>query len=272
MRTVRLTSWYYQQFDADFDLEVPGEGYGGWKQAELPLNPETTAVVVMHAWDCGTREQFPGWHRAVEYIPRSYDIVSSVFPRLLQAVRASPLKLYHVVSSASYCRSLPGYQRALALAGPPGSRPHQVASDPVLDELRAFRHDNAFPGKHNVPDIERGSRRMGFPRGAEPEGEEGIAENGEQLHALCHADGVNHLVYAGFAINWCLLMSPGGMLEMSSHGIMCSALRQAVTAVENRETARAELEKELGLWRVSVAFGLVYDVEEFVRAIAEARP
>ncbi len=271
MRAIRLKSWYYQQFDADFSREVPGEGYGGWKQAELPLNPDTTALVVMHAWDCGTREEYPGWHRAVEYIPRSYDICARVLPPLLGAVRASSLKVYHVVSSSAYCRNLPGYQRTLTLSGPPGSRPAQVASDPVLDELRAFRRDNGFPGKNNIPDIERGGRRMGFPRGAEPHGGEGIAENGEQLYALCHADGVNHLVYAGFAINWCLLMSPGGMLEMSRYGVMCSALRQAVTAVENRETARQELNKELGLWRVSVAFGMVYDVEEFVRAVG-AKP
>jgi hypothetical protein len=271
VRAIRLKSWYYQQFDADFSREVPGEGYGGWKQAELPLNPDATALVVMHAWDCGTREEYPGWHRAVEYIPRSYDICARVFPPLLGAARASSLKVYHVVSSSAYCRSLPGYQRTLTLSGPPGSRPAQVASDPVLDELRAFRRDNGFPGKNNIPDIERGGRRMGFPRGAEPHGDEGIVENGEQLHALCHADGVNHLVYAGFAINWCLLMSPGGMLEMSRYGVMCSALRQAVTAVENKETARQELNKELGLWRVSVAFGMVYDVEEFVRALGAKR-
>ena len=33
MGDVRLTAHYYQQFDADFALDVPGEGYGGWKAA-----------------------------------------------------------------------------------------------------------------------------------------------------------------------------------------------------------------------------------------------
>ena len=62
-------------------------------------------------------------------------------------------------------------------------------------------------------------------------------------------------------------MSPGGMLDMSRHGVMCSALRQAVTAVENKESARGERYKEEGLWRVSVGFGFVYDVDDFVQAI-----
>jgi len=55
---------------------------------------------------------------------------------------------------------------------------------------------------------------------------------------------------------------------MSRHGILCSALRQAVTAVENKETARDQLCKEVGLWRVAVGFGFVYDVDDFVAALS----
>src|SRR5262245_44598277 len=69
--TIRLPANYYQQFDADLAGEVPGEGYGGWKREEIDLARDHTAVVVMHAWDCGPREEYPGWYRAVEYIPRA---------------------------------------------------------------------------------------------------------------------------------------------------------------------------------------------------------
>lgn len=51
----------------------------------------------------------------------------------------------------------------------------------------------------------------------------------------------------------------------------CPAIRQAVTAVENKETARGELCKEIGLWRVALAFGFVFDLDDFVSAIAAAR-
>ncbi|SVE24368.1 uncharacterized protein METZ01_LOCUS477222, partial [marine metagenome] len=71
MRVFPVQANYYQQFDADFNLDIPGEGYGGWKRAMINLSLDHTAVVVMHAWDCGKREQYPGWHRAVEYIPRA---------------------------------------------------------------------------------------------------------------------------------------------------------------------------------------------------------
>ena len=124
-------------------------------------------------------------------------------------------------------------------------------------------------GEHNEEDVRRGFECLDFMAEARPQGEEGVAEDSRQLFALCREAGVNHLVYAGFAINWCLLLSPGGMAEMSRHGIMCSALRQAVTAVENREPARDELAKQIGLWRVALAFGFVFDVDDFVGALGK---
>lgn len=96
-----MRAWYYQQFDADFARDIPAEGYGGWKRAELPIRKAATALVVMHAWDTGTREQFPGWHRAVEYIPRADQILRDVFPPLLAAVRAAGWPIFHVVSGSS---------------------------------------------------------------------------------------------------------------------------------------------------------------------------
>jgi hypothetical protein len=271
MRSLQLTASYYQQFDADHDRDVPGESYGGWQRAPVDLSWEHTAVVVMHAWDCGTREEFPGWHRAVEYIPRADRICREVFPRLLGAVRERGFRLFHVVGGGDYYKRRPGYLRAVELAGDPPPAVEQIEADESLRRLRDFRAERVFVGKQNREDVNRGFARLDFPPQALPRDDEGIAENGHQLFALCRHYGVNHLLYAGFALNWCLLMSPGGMLDMSQRGVLCSVFRQAVTAVENRETARGELCKEIGLWRVALAFGFVFDVDDFVSALKEDR-
>ncbi len=263
-RTMTVRAHYYEQFDADYDLDVPAEGFGGWRTAELELNPERTAVVVMHAWDCGTYEEYPGWWRRVEYIPRANEICRSVFPPLLAAVRRSPLKLFHVVGGGDYYQDLPGYRHAATLAGTAPEPPEQVASDPMLDRLRAFKTEIQA---HNMEDTRRGFERVDFPPEARPLDSEGVAENAQQLLALCREAGVNHLVYTGFAINWCLLLSPGGMHDMSRHGIMCSTIREATTAVENRESAREELCKQIALWRVALAFGYVFNLEDFTGAL-----
>jgi hypothetical protein len=271
MSVLRVQANYYQQFDAGFNRDVPGEGYGGWHKAEIEVAPEHTAVVVMHAWDTGTREQFPGWHRAVEYIPRADEICRTVFPPLLAAVRASRIRLFHVVGGGSYYKHLPGYEHAARLAGPEPEPPERIKADPSLERLHQFRADHVFVGAHNREDTRRGFERLDFAPEARPQGNEGVAENGRQLFALCKEAGVNHLIYAGFAINWCLLLSPGGMAEMSQRGILCSAIRQAVSAVENKETARQELCKEIGLWRVALAFGFVFDVEDVLSLLERAR-
>lgn len=267
MNPIRLPAEFYQQFDADFSRDVPAEGYGGWQRDEVELAPDHTALVVMHAWECGTMQDWPGWRRSVEYHPRALQILHDVFPPLLAAVRASPLPVFHVVGGRDYYSHLPGYQRAVRLAGPtPELAP--LATDPVYERMQRMRGERVFVGAKNRADVEAGFAQLDFAPEARPAGEEGIAENGHQLAALCRAHGVNHLIYVGFAINWCLLMSPGGMVDMRRYGAMCSTIREAVTAVENAETAREEREKQQALWRVALEFGWVFALRDFLTALA----
>ncbi|QYM78153.1 hypothetical protein K0B96_12645 [Horticoccus luteus] len=264
--SVRLPAEFYQQFDADYARAVPAEGFGRWQRAEVEIAPAHTALVVMHAWECGTMEQWPGWRRSVEYHPRALQILHDVFPPLLAAVRASPLPVFHVVGGRDYYSHLRGYQRAVRLAGPDREFT-PVAHDPVYTRMQALRAERVFVGTHNWPDVNAGFARLDFAHEARPVGEEGIAENAHQLAALCRVHGVNHLVYIGFAINWCLLMSPGGMVDMRRYGVMCSTIKEAVTAVENAETARQEQEKQQALWRVALEFGWVFSVGDFATAL-----
>lgn len=267
MKPVRLPAQLYRQFDADPARAVPGEGYGSWHTVEAELAPRHTALVVMHAWDSGQPHEYPGWRRAVEYTPRAEKILAEVFPPLLSAVRASPLPVFHVVGGGKdYYSHLPGYRRAVSLAGgSPSSVP--VPPDPVYNQLQRLRTAQGSPGAHNTADIKAGFAQLDFAPVARPVGDEGVAENGAQLAALCRAHGVNHLIYVGFALNWCLLMSPGGMVDMARHGCLCSTIREATTAVENAATAREEREKEQALWRVAVEFGFVFSLADFLKAL-----
>lgn len=268
MANVRLPASYYQQFDADFHLDVPGEGYGGWKQTEIEVALEHTAVVALHAWDCGTRDLFAGVHRACEYIPRADQICRTIFPPLLSAVRRSPVKLFHVVSSAGYCSDLPGYRRAVELAGPEPEPLPRADPDPVISRLSQMRGEQVFPGAHNVPDQERLAAYLTFAPEARPLDNEGIAATSHQLFGLCKAERINHLIYIGFAANGCMWLSPGGMVDMQRRGMMCSTIRQAVTAIENKETARGEQNKQNALWYVALLFGFVFEADDVVAALS----
>lgn len=269
MGIVTIPAWYYKQFDADYSLDVPGEGYGGWMKADLQLNTDKTAFVVMHAWDCGTYEQYPGWYRAVEYIPRANKIAQEIFPELLGGIRNVGMKLYHIAGSESYCKDLPGYLYAKEclleqMKGNQSFRMPNARKDEVIKNLQKFRFENVFYGQHNKADIEKGQANTGFMKNARPEEGEAIVINGDQLHAVCLKDGINHLIYMGFAINWCLQYSPASMNDMADRGFMCSAIREAVTAVENKESARTEGHKEYGLWATALKNGFVYDVKDIL--------
>jgi hypothetical protein len=265
---MKILASYYQQFDTDLTRDVPGEAYGGWRRAEIEIG--RAALVVMHAWESGTPDKYPGWYRCVEYIPREQAICRDVFPPLLSAVRSSGFPVLHVVGGGDYYSHLPGYRRAVELAGPPPT-PLEAVPDPALKDLRRFRSQNVFVGGHNQADVDRGFAALDFAPEARPLDAEGIADDAEQLTALCRDLGVNHLIYVGFALNWCLLMSPGGMVDMSRRGFLCSTIRQATTAVENRETARRELNKEEALWRIALAFGFVFDLEDFLAGLRRRR-
>lgn len=270
MNPIRLPAEFYQQFDADYTREVPAEAFGGWQRDLVELAPDHTALVVMHAWECGTMEDWPGWRRSVEYHPRALKVLHEIFPPLLAAVRAGPLPVFHVVGGRDYYSHLPGYRRAVRLAGPaPGLK--TVAADGVYERMQRLRGERVFVGLRNRPDVEAGFAKLDFAPEARPVGDEGVAENAHQLAALCRAHGVNHLVYVGFAINWCLLMSPGGMVDMKRYGLMCSTIREAVTAVENAETAREEREKQQALWRVALEFGWVFRLADFMSAVGPVK-
>lgn len=268
--TIFIRAHYYQQFDADHSREVPAESYGGWQCAPIPVSRRHTALVVMHAWDMGTPEQYPGWWRAVEYIPRAQKILKEVFPRLLLAVRAAGLRVFHVAGGGEYGRKYPGYRFVQEVSGEEPPTPGPLSPDPIYEELREFRAKHVFVGPHNEPDVAAGFRNLDFPPEARPVGDEPVAETTHQLVSVCRHFGINHLIYTGFALNWCLLLSPGGMADMSRHGAICSTIREATTAVENKETARQELCKEVALWRVALAFGFVFELEDFLRALSDS--
>ncbi|HOJ09274.1 MAG TPA: hypothetical protein PK733_01605 [Clostridiales bacterium] len=262
-----IPTWYYQQFDADYSSEFPGEGYGGWKNTSLPINPDKTAIVLMHAWDTGTIEQYPGWFRAVEYIPRATHICDNLLPHFLKKVRSSNIRLIHIASSNQIVNDYPGYAKTLEICGEDTFGYERVEEDETIKKLNYFRGENVFVGSHNKEDVARGMKHLDFYPTARPLDNEEIVCTSEQLLNLCKKYGINHLIYTGFAINMCLTVSPGGFVDMSRYGIMCSAIKELVTAVENKESCRNEANKNYGLWYIAILSGFVYemgDIEKYL--------
>ncbi len=230
----------YRQFDPTADP--------GWERHTLAFDAARTALVVMHAWRPPAPGELPGWVRAAPYLTRSRHVLREVFPPLLEAVRRSPLTVVHI----SGCAHTPA---------------PTVATDPTWHELRTFRRNEVFPGRANQNDVDLGWNQRRLATEAGPLSTEPLIEDAAALHQHCLDRGINHLIYIGFALNWCLLMSPGGMVDMGRRGYLCSTIAEAIVAVESHESAATNGEYHQALWRVAVEFGFVFHLADFLRAL-----
>ena len=265
-----VPAWYYRHFGADYSLGVPAEGFGGWKKAELPLAPKHTALCVMHAWDCPDRAQLPGIYSAVEYLPRAEKILQTQMPPLIEAFRQAGIQVIHI-ESGDYVRKYEEYHKTMKLLKGKMPKEKKLASpkpDAASKALRMFRDAHVHPGTENKKDISEACRIRDIHPSVRPLPGEHMVTRSDELHALCNLQGVNHLIYAGFAVNYCLLMSPGGMLDMSRRGFLCSVVKDATTAVECDFTARDEMNKQTALWNVALSFGFVYEQADLERSLA----
>ena len=268
---MKVPSWLYQQFGADYNLDIPHEAYGGWKEVSVPLSLQRTALVSMHVWQFASREEIPGLYCGHPNIAAADCIAVEVFPPLLSAARSAGMPVIHVVGGSDYYSHLPGYKQTMELAGPEPEPPAGAPPDPEgVGKIRELIANEGYSGAKNIVDIRRAHDNVRIPDGALPVKGEYIAATTHQLNSVCRKLGVSHLVYMGFNANWCILMSPGGMVDMGRLGYLCSIIRQATNAVESKETAREERNKEEALWRTSVGFGLVFDADPFVAALETA--
>jgi len=273
---IEVPTWYYAHFGADYSLEVPAEGFGGWKKTVLPLSPEHTALCVMHAWDTPNQDLFPGIYSAVEYIPRADEIMKKLMPGLLKAFRDAGIRVIHV-ESGDYVHKYEAYRQTMELIKEQLSECRKArdfampkpAPDPVFHALRKFRSEYVHPGTENHKDIANAVKVRDIHESVKPLPGEYMLTDSDELQAVCSLHGINHLIYAGFAINYCILMSPGGMIDMSRRGFICSAVKDATTAVESDFSARDEFAKQLALWNTALSFGFVYEQADLEKALGE---
>ncbi|MBE6552481.1 MAG: hypothetical protein E7665_10170 [Ruminococcaceae bacterium] len=269
---IYLPTNYYRQFSGDHTKPYPAESYGGWQKEMLPIETDTTAIVCMHAWDTGEDGEYPGWERCVDYIPRASKICRKDMPPFFEKVRKTPMKLIHVAAEGQVIEHFPGWQRTLELCGDE-KEPYRdpavyINGDEAVNEIRNFKYMKGHVGEENIADVARGCPRKVNPY-VLPKDDEFVVTKSYQLRAICEKYNIRHLIYTGFAINMCLFVSPCGMLDMGRYGIMCSAVRELTTAVENRESARGEKNKEYGLWHTALLYGFVYNKEDIEKYVLE---
>jgi hypothetical protein len=276
-KILRLKGAYYRHHPIDFTQGPLGalgmKGWGETVDVEAPL--AETALVSMHAENIGLIPEIPyadrgplaGYMRWLEYEGRKIDIARTIYPRILAAARGAGLAVVHV-AMGDYGKKYPGYARAMELSGPeprpatpraPGSGQVRPPDDRKAKLIFGEHYNDNRDEKHF-------GRYFDFAEPAKPQGDEFVVETSHQLSSALSSLGAWNLIYIGFAINWCLWFSGGGMVDMSRLGYRCYCIRDGVTAVENRESVRGEMHKDEAMWRTSLMFGYIFTAGDFISA------
>ncbi len=274
-RVFRLKGEYYRHYPAQFSLNTESaRGFHGWGESvDIETPVRETALVMMHIWNVGMTPELAwkpdgpagGVMEMAEWAARTVPIIRNEIPPILAAARAAGIPVVHVASSDGYASKYPGYHLALAIAG---AEPPSMPKAPRADEMKApdDRKNSLIFGPKFPESFEYYWPRIDFPEEAKPLDTEPVVVTTHQLNSVLRDLAAWQLIYCGFAINWCLWFSPGGMSDMSRLGYRCSCIREAVTAVENRESTPGEFNKEQALWRTSLMFGYIHRARDFIRA------
>ena len=274
-RTISVPWHIYRHFPADFSRwDEAAAGFRGWEAEVRELDLDRCCLVLMHfpvqgltpEMEWGPDSQKPGALGTVEWVPRTMNVVTFRMPRLVKTAREAGLLIAHVGGAPG---KGPVWEKSLAEAGdPPPPDPDAIPQDKQRwaqhrRDVFDLPRDNRAPLEVKPPQI------VGLDRYniLEPQPEDICAAYSWQLHRLLKNRDVDHVIYCGWALNWCLWFSPGGMTDMSRKGYLCSAVRGGCVAIENRESAVGEKNLEYAYWKTSTMFGYVFDLHELTTAL-----
>ena len=93
-----------------------------------------------------------------------------------------------------------------------------------------------------------------------------VVGTGQQLHDLCQERGILHLLFAGFATNWCILGRDYGIRAMRGRGYNTILVRDATEGVEFPDTLTARWATELAVREVEQVHGFSTSMADFYAA------
>jgi nicotinamidase-related amidase len=256
MATLDLKVQYFQ--DSPPEGKPYREEHFVRRHVSMPLPVAQTALVLVDMWD---NHFIESWLERAERITRE-----AVVPAL-EAARRIGMTIVHA-PSPPLAENYPQVKRhaeptpapALPQAPGPDWPPSQFRQR--AGEYAAFRGPRSQPP--GIPDIDP----LGMSPHIDVRDEEEVVANGHQLHALAAQRGILHMVYAGFATNWCILNRDYGMRAMARHGYNLILLRQATAGVEFPDTLEQGWATEMAVREAEQQLGFSAANADFLGACA----
>lgn len=100
----------------------------------------------------------------------------------------------------------------------------------------------------------------------EPAADDVVVASGEELQLFCRKKRIRHLVYVGFATNFCVLNKDYGVRPMSKRGYNIVLVRDATSAVESSETVDELWATRASIFSVEINVGVTVTAQTFLHA------
>jgi nicotinamidase-related amidase len=243
MSTVQLPCRYYRVYT---DPDVPCvEASFHFVERVLPLPVPETALVLVDCWNT---------HYVDSWIRRATEVTQQRVVPLLAAARRVGMTVIHAPSPLVADR----YARVPDDPGPLPQEPARYWPPPGFRGI--YRKGEFAPfGRDQEPRLAEALARypadLDISDSVKPIAGEPVIHTGPQLHALLAERKILHLLYAGFATNWCVIGRDYGMIAMNARGYNLILVRDATTGIEFHDTAEQLTATEIQIREVETKYG-----------------
>ena len=220
------------------------------REIEFSLPVVETGLVLVDVWN---NHFIESWLERAEFVTRN-----ALVP-VLDAARRLGLTIVHA-PCPEVAAQYPQVHRHL----PP--EPQSEPDWPPPDFRRRVGDYAAYRGPRNQPPGIPPIDNLGMSPHVQVRDDEEVVATGQQLHDLLKARRVLHLLYAGFATNWCIMNRDYGIRAMSQRGYNIILLRDATMGVEFPDTVDACFATEISIRDAEVQIGFTASNEDFFAA------
>ena len=254
MKTLDLRVRYFQDSTpADVPCREPAFIR---REFEMPLPVAETALVLVDLWNV---------HFIESWIERAAQITTECVVPIIDAARGVGLTIVHA-PSPSVAAQYPQLKRhkppepSAPLVWPPSDFRSRVGDYAVY---RGPRSQPPGIGVH----WDKLASQLAVSPAIDVQDDDFVIATGQQLHELLEERRILHLIFAGFATNWCVLGRDYGIRSMSRYGYNMVLLRDATTGVEFPDTYDTLFTTEIAIREVEQQYGFSASNADFFAAV-----
>jgi len=230
------------------------------REIDMALPVEQTAFVLVDMWNL---------HFCESWLERAKRVTAEAVVPALAAARSLGLTIIHAP-----CPEVAKQYPQLARHKPPPDPP--TPSWPPAEFRRREGEYVAFRGPRDQPPGIRShwaplARKLAMSPAITVLGDDEVIATGQQLHELLEARHILHLIYCGFATNWCIMHRDYGVRAMSHRGYNVILLRDATTGVEYPDTLQTLFVTEVAIREIENQVGFSASTAGFIAACAGVR-